>query len=40
MYRDLTKVGVKKDEELHVEEIEASHTLGGAGRCSGAVIHA
>ena len=26
-----------KDEELKLEEIEASHTLGGAGRCYAAV---
>ena len=28
-----------KDEELKLEEIEASHTLGGAGRCYNAGIH-
>ena len=28
-----------KDEELKFEEIEASLTLGGAGRCYTAVIH-
>ena len=26
-------VGVMKDEELKLEEIEASHTLGGYRRC-------
>ena len=26
-------VGVMKDEELNLEEIEASHTLGGYRRC-------
>ncbi len=30
--------GVMKDEELKLEEIEDSHTLGGAGRCYAAVI--
>jgi hypothetical protein len=28
-----------KDEYLNLEEIEASHTLGGAGRFYAAVIH-
>ena len=28
-----------KDEEIKLEEIEASHTLGGVGRCYAAVIH-
>ena len=28
-----------KDEELKLEEIEAPHRLGGAGRCYAAVIH-
>jgi len=28
-----------KDEGLKLEEIEASHTLGGEGRCYAAVIH-
>ena len=28
-----------KDEEVKVEEIEDSHTLGGAGRCYDVVIH-
>jgi hypothetical protein len=28
-----------KDEDLKFEEIETSHTLGGAGRCYTAVIH-
>ena len=31
--------GVMKDEELKLEEIEASLTLGGAGRCYSDVIH-
>ena len=26
-------VGVKEDQELNLEEIEVSHTLGGSGRC-------
>jgi hypothetical protein len=28
-----------KDEDLKIEEIEASHTLDGAGRCYVTVIH-
>ena len=28
-----------KDQELKLEEIEAFHTLGRAGRCYAAVIH-
>jgi hypothetical protein len=28
-----------KDEELQLEEIEASHTVGGVGRYYAAVIH-
>jgi hypothetical protein len=31
--------GVMKDEELNLEEIETSLTLGGAGRYYAAVIH-
>ena len=30
---EVTGVGVMKDEELRLEEIESSHTLGGYGRC-------
>jgi hypothetical protein len=32
-------VGVMKDEDLNLEEIEDSHTLGGVGRCNAGVIH-
>ena len=32
-------VGVMQDEEIKFEEIEDSHTLGGAGRCYTSVIH-
>ena len=32
-------VGVMKDEGLNLEEIQASHTLGGPGRCYTVVIH-
>ena len=32
-------VGVMKDEEIKIQEIESSHTLGGTGRCYAAVIH-
>ena len=32
-------VGVMKDEEVKLEEIEASHTLGGSRRCDTSVIH-
>jgi hypothetical protein len=32
-------VGVMKDEEFKLEEIEVSHTLDGAGRFNVAVIH-
>ena len=32
-------VGVMKDEEIKIEEIESSHTLGGTGRWSSPVIH-
>ena len=32
-------VGVMKGEEINLEEMEASHTLGGAGRCYVVVIH-
>ena len=28
-----------KDEELKLEEIEASHTLGGTGRCCTDAMH-
>ena len=34
----MTDVGVMKDEELKLEEIEVSHTLGGL-RCLGCHIH-
>ena len=32
-------VGVMKDEQLQLEELEVSHTLGGSGRCYGTVKH-
>ena len=32
-------VGVMKDEDLKLEEIETSHTLGGSGRYYDDVIH-
>jgi hypothetical protein len=32
-------VGVMRDEQLNLEEIEVSHTLGGVGRCYDDVIH-
>jgi hypothetical protein len=32
-------VGVMKDEEVKLEEIETSHTLGGAGRSYTDVMH-
>ena len=32
-------VGVMKDEEVKLEEIEVSHTLGGEGRWYSDVIH-
>ena len=32
-------VGVMKDEEIKIQEIESSHTLGGTGRWSSPVIH-
>ena len=32
-------IGVMKDEELKLQEIESFHTLGGAGRCYAVVIH-
>jgi hypothetical protein len=32
--RKVEGVGVMKDKELKLEEIEASHTLGGAGEVS------
>jgi hypothetical protein len=28
-----------KDEEVNLEEIESSYTVGGTGRCYGPVIH-
>ncbi len=38
-YQEVEGVGVMKDEEIKIEEIEVSHTLGGAGRCYAVVIH-
>jgi hypothetical protein len=36
---DRQGVGVMKDEEVKLEEIEVSHTLGGVGRYYTVVIH-
>ena len=36
---EVEDVGVMKGEDLKLEEIEASHTLGGSGRCYTDVIH-